>query len=85
MDTWSFLMQGFAVAMTPENLMIALIGCFIGTIVGLIVRIMSLSTLKAPELWAGVRHEVGVKNDAELQSRHFPLLTQFLQVRQTLS
>lgn len=36
MDTWSFLMQGFAVAMTPENLMIALIGCFIGTIVGLL-------------------------------------------------
>ncbi|WP_042860490.1 tripartite tricarboxylate transporter permease [Dickeya sp. NCPPB 3274] len=36
MDTWSFLMQGFAVAMTPQNLMIALIGCFIGTIVGLL-------------------------------------------------
>lgn len=36
MDTWSFLMQGFAVAMTPENLLIALIGCFIGTIVGLL-------------------------------------------------
>ena len=36
MDTWSFLMQGFSVAMTPENLMIALIGCFIGTIVGLL-------------------------------------------------
>lgn len=30
------LMQGFAVAGTPENLMIALIGCFIGTVVGLL-------------------------------------------------
>ncbi|PWK96990.1 putative tricarboxylic transport membrane protein [Pantoea allii] len=36
METWSFLMHGFAVAMTPENLLIALIGCFIGTIVGLL-------------------------------------------------
>lgn len=36
METWSFLMQGFAVALTPTNLMIALIGCFIGTIVGLL-------------------------------------------------
>ena len=31
------LMQGFAVAGTPENLMIALIGCFIGTVVGLLI------------------------------------------------
>ena len=36
MDTWYFLMQGFGVALTPENLLIALIGCFIGTIVGLL-------------------------------------------------
>ncbi|WJV61296.1 tripartite tricarboxylate transporter permease [Pectobacteriaceae bacterium CE70] len=36
METWYFLMQGFAVAMTPENLVIALIGCFIGTVVGLL-------------------------------------------------
>ncbi len=36
MDIWSFLMQGFAVAMTPQNLLIALTGCFIGTIVGLL-------------------------------------------------
>lgn len=35
MDTWIHLSQGFAVAMTPENLLIALIGCFVGTIVGL--------------------------------------------------
>ncbi|UYU30866.1 tripartite tricarboxylate transporter permease [Siccibacter colletis] len=36
MDTWLYLSQGFAVALTPENLMIALVGCFAGTIVGLL-------------------------------------------------
>jgi putative tricarboxylic transport membrane protein len=36
MDTWIYFSQGFAVAMTPGNLMIALIGCFVGTIVGLL-------------------------------------------------
>ncbi|WP_075181348.1 tripartite tricarboxylate transporter permease [Pantoea sp. 1.19] len=36
METWNFLMQGFSVALTPTNLMIALVGCFIGTIVGLL-------------------------------------------------
>lgn len=35
-STFSLLMQGFAVAGTPENLMIALVGCFLGTIVGLL-------------------------------------------------
>lgn len=53
------------------------------TLERLIVRIMSLSTLKAPELWAGVRHEVGVTNDAELQSRHFPAAEQHLNSRLT--
>ncbi|UCA09450.1 tripartite tricarboxylate transporter permease [Aeromonas enteropelogenes] len=36
MDTWMYLAQGFAVALTPENLLIALIGCFVGTVVGLL-------------------------------------------------
>ncbi len=53
------------------------------TLERLIVRIMSLSPLKAPELWAGLRHEVGVKNDAELQSRHFPAAENFLNGRLT--
>ncbi|MFV0662851.1 tripartite tricarboxylate transporter permease [Denitromonas sp.] len=35
-STFALLMQGFAVAGAPENLMIALIGCFLGTIVGLL-------------------------------------------------
>lgn len=36
METLNFLMHGFAVASTPENLMIALIGAFIGTVVGML-------------------------------------------------
>ncbi|CAM5412738.1 tripartite tricarboxylate transporter permease [Thauera mechernichensis] len=36
METLTLLAQGFAVAATPENLMIALIGCFLGTVVGLL-------------------------------------------------
>ena len=51
------------------------------TLERLVVRIMSLSALKAPELWAGLRREVGVKNDAELQSRHFPAAENFLNGR----
>ncbi|WP_017345401.1 flagella biosynthesis regulator Flk [Pantoea sp. A4] len=51
------------------------------TLERLIVKITALSTLKAPELWAGIRHEAGVKNDAELQSRHFPLAEHYLQTR----
>lgn len=51
------------------------------TLERLIVKIMSLSSLKSAELWAGLRHEVGVKNDAGLQARHFPLAEQFLNTR----
>jgi len=36
MDTLNFLMQGFGVALTPSNLLIALIGTLIGTVVGLL-------------------------------------------------
>lgn len=36
MDTFDFLMHGFAIASTPENLLIALIGAFLGTIVGML-------------------------------------------------
>lgn len=36
MDTFNFLMQGFAIATTPQNLIIALVGAFIGTIVGML-------------------------------------------------
>ncbi|GAK27729.1 tripartite tricarboxylate transporter permease [Serratia liquefaciens] len=36
METWMYLSQGFEVALVPQNLIIALIGCFVGTIVGLL-------------------------------------------------
>ncbi|MDX1635711.1 MAG: tripartite tricarboxylate transporter permease [Marinobacter sp.] len=34
METLQFLMEGFAVALTPHNLMFALFGAFIGTLIG---------------------------------------------------
>lgn len=51
------------------------------TLERLIVKIMSLSSLKSVELWAGLRHEVGVKNDLELLARHFPTAEAFLNTR----
>ena len=36
MDTLQFLFGGFAVALTPDNLLVAAIGAFIGTIVGML-------------------------------------------------
>jgi putative tricarboxylic transport membrane protein len=34
METLGFLMHGFEVALTPENLALAVLGCFLGTIIG---------------------------------------------------
>jgi putative tricarboxylic transport membrane protein len=34
METLGFLMDGFAVALTPYNLMFALLGAFGGTLIG---------------------------------------------------
>jgi len=51
------------------------------TLERLIVKIMSLSTLKSAELWAGLRHEVGVANDTELLACHFPAAEQYLNLR----
>ncbi|MET0961620.1 MAG: tripartite tricarboxylate transporter permease, partial [Noviherbaspirillum sp.] len=36
MDTFSFLATGFSVALQPTNLLVATIGAFIGTVVGLL-------------------------------------------------
>lgn len=36
MDTLHYLLSGFAVAMTPENLAVAALGAFIGTVVGML-------------------------------------------------
>lgn len=53
------------------------------TLERLIVRIISVSSLKAPELWAGIQHEVGVKSEADIQSRHFPAAERYLSQRLT--
>ncbi|MEX2320352.1 MAG: tripartite tricarboxylate transporter permease, partial [Saccharospirillum sp.] len=34
METLQYLMEGFAVALTPTNLMLALCGAFLGTLIG---------------------------------------------------
>lgn len=47
----------------------------------IIVRILSLSSLKAPELWAGIRHHLGVAGDAELLAAHFPAAEHWLNSR----
>ncbi|ARU94735.1 flagella biosynthesis regulator Flk [Tatumella citrea] len=44
----------------------------------IIVKIMAISSLKSPELWAGIRHQSGVKHDNELLSSHFPAAEQWL-------
>lgn len=36
MDTLNFLMNGFAIALEPQNLLLALFGAFLGTIVGML-------------------------------------------------
>lgn len=41
MDTFGYLMDGFAAALTPQNLLFALIGCLLGTILGLLPGIGS--------------------------------------------
>ncbi|OON39110.1 flagella biosynthesis regulator [Izhakiella australiensis] len=47
----------------------------------LVVKLLAISSLKPAEIWAGIRHQVGVKNDNELLSRHFPAAEQFLNAR----
>ncbi len=47
----------------------------------IIVKIMAISSLKSAELWAGIRHQSGVKNDNELLSSHFPAAEQWLTSR----
>ncbi|HEX9858907.1 MAG TPA: tripartite tricarboxylate transporter permease, partial [Paracoccaceae bacterium] len=34
METWANLMMGFGVALTPFTLFLAVVGCFLGTIIG---------------------------------------------------
>lgn len=45
----------------------------------IIVKILAISSLKAPALWAGIRHHVNVGGEAELLSSHFPEAEKWLQ------
>ena len=49
----------------------------------LITRLIALTSQQNAEVWAGVKHDLGVRNDAQLQSRHFPAAEQNLNQRLT--
>ncbi len=49
----------------------------------LITRLIALTSQQNAEVWAGVKHDLGVRNDAPLQSRHFPAAEQNLNQRLT--
>ncbi|MGV3346958.1 flagella biosynthesis regulator Flk [Enterobacteriaceae bacterium LUAb1] len=53
------------------------------TLERLIIRIMALSNQKDAELWAGIYHIIGAKNETELMARHFPAAEDFLNTRLT--
>lgn len=44
----------------------------------LITRLISLTQQQSAEVWAGMKHDLGIKNDAPLLSRHFPPLNRIL-------
>lgn len=44
----------------------------------IIVKILAISNAKAPALWAGIRHHLGVSSDAELLASHFPTAENWL-------
>lgn len=47
----------------------------------LITRIVALSQAQSAEVWAGMKHDIGIKNDQPLLSRHFPAAEQNLNQR----
>ncbi len=47
----------------------------------LITRIVALSQAQRAEVWAGMKHDLGIKNDQPLLSRHFPAAEQNLNQR----
>lgn len=49
----------------------------------LITRIVALSQQQSAEVWAGLKHDLGMKNDTPLLSRHFPAAEQNLNQRLT--
>ncbi|WJV52567.1 flagella biosynthesis regulator Flk [Prodigiosinella aquatilis] len=51
------------------------------TLERLIVKIMALSSSKTAEIWAGLRHDLGIRNGAEIMSTQFKAAEQVLQTR----
>ena len=47
MDTFNSLAQGFAIALTWQNLLLALIGCFLGTLIGALPGLRGVGNLPA--------------------------------------
>lgn len=47
----------------------------------LITRLVALTSQQSAEVWAGVKHDLGLKNDTPLLSRHFPAAEQNLNLR----
>ncbi|MEB7558150.1 flagella biosynthesis regulator Flk [Kluyvera cryocrescens] len=47
----------------------------------LITRLIAMTSQQNAEVWAGVKHDLGLKNDTPLQARHFPAAEQNLNQR----
>lgn len=47
----------------------------------LITRIVALSQAQSAEIWAGMKHDLGIKNDRPLLAQHFPAAEQNLNQR----
>ncbi|QHM94069.1 flagella biosynthesis regulator Flk [Kosakonia sacchari] len=47
----------------------------------LVIRLIALTQQQSAEVWAGVKHDLGLKNDTPLLSRHFPAAEQNLNQR----
>ncbi|MDY1036042.1 flagella biosynthesis regulator Flk [Lelliottia sp. CFBP8978] len=47
----------------------------------LITRLVALTSQQNAEVWAGVKHDLGLKSDTPLLSRHFPAAEQNLNLR----
>ena len=51
METLNFLMQGFDVATRPVNLLVALFGAFVGTVVGLLPGLGPINGVRSCYRW----------------------------------
>ncbi|MDK9364793.1 MULTISPECIES: flagella biosynthesis regulator Flk [Lelliottia] len=49
----------------------------------LITRLVALTSQQSAEVWAGMKHDLGLKNESPLLSRHFPAAEQNLNLRLT--